>query len=358
MMQKVIAVLLTISATCLMLLLPSFASATSPEPEVEAAQQALAGLGYEPGPADGLAGAATRSALVEFQKKNQLTANGRLNGETQNALFTQWRKIKPKEQPSDDAPATTKPAVASNDDASTEAKQQPESAPASNSTAEESPQPAANTPEAPQTAAVEFEASDDGADDVGNNAPKGKITPGFFFSGGFAQRTGDDLRQHTLGNGNTQSKADNSFDLLLGAGIANREQSWGARVALGYESYSDADSGFNFCIFGCPKEPESTLSTLYLNIMGDYLVTDNISLGAGVNFFLGGYVESDDNTTFRSLDIENSLGISLEAAWNYGSGSFGVRHNQTDLKTETGAGGDSLEHKTTSLFWSYHGYYD
>ncbi len=51
-------------------------------------QRALKDAGYEPGPIDGVLGAQTKSALVEFQKANNLP-QGRLDIETLKKLGVQ-----------------------------------------------------------------------------------------------------------------------------------------------------------------------------------------------------------------------------------------------------------------------------
>ncbi len=55
-------------------------------PEVEALQQALAKLGYDPGAIDGDYGPSTQAAVVAFQTAEGLTADGIAGSETLNAL--------------------------------------------------------------------------------------------------------------------------------------------------------------------------------------------------------------------------------------------------------------------------------
>lgn len=57
-------------------------SGISTVPSMREAQQQLATLGYNPGPADGLAGSRTIAALKLFQKDNGLPVTGRLDTET------------------------------------------------------------------------------------------------------------------------------------------------------------------------------------------------------------------------------------------------------------------------------------
>ena len=54
---------------------------------VQKAQRVLKDLGFNPGPIDGKWGHRTRSAVLEFQQKNNLPATGDLNVETQKKLF-------------------------------------------------------------------------------------------------------------------------------------------------------------------------------------------------------------------------------------------------------------------------------
>ncbi|MDX1972569.1 MAG: peptidoglycan-binding domain-containing protein, partial [Candidatus Sumerlaeia bacterium] len=49
-------------------------------------QQALANLGYNPGPIDGLWGGMTSSALLKFQEAESLPATGQINEATLEAL--------------------------------------------------------------------------------------------------------------------------------------------------------------------------------------------------------------------------------------------------------------------------------
>jgi peptidoglycan hydrolase-like protein with peptidoglycan-binding domain len=53
---------------------------------VRAAQQALKDKGLDPGPVDGVNGPKTRAAVLEYQKKQNLTANGKLGTETLSSL--------------------------------------------------------------------------------------------------------------------------------------------------------------------------------------------------------------------------------------------------------------------------------
>ncbi|MFQ5625990.1 MAG: peptidoglycan-binding protein [Methyloligellaceae bacterium] len=60
-------------------------TASTPAPEetkalVEAVQKALTKLGYQPGPADGVWGAATRKAIEQFERDHGLDVKGRISG--------------------------------------------------------------------------------------------------------------------------------------------------------------------------------------------------------------------------------------------------------------------------------------
>lgn len=54
--------------------------------EIKQAQQVLKDKGYDPGPADGVDGPKTHAALREYQKKQNLTADGRLGPQTLDSL--------------------------------------------------------------------------------------------------------------------------------------------------------------------------------------------------------------------------------------------------------------------------------
>jgi peptidoglycan hydrolase-like protein with peptidoglycan-binding domain len=56
---------------------------------VRDAQGALSQHGFDPGPADGMMGARTREALMDFQRQNNLPATGRLDSRTAQALNVQ-----------------------------------------------------------------------------------------------------------------------------------------------------------------------------------------------------------------------------------------------------------------------------
>jgi peptidoglycan hydrolase-like protein with peptidoglycan-binding domain len=53
---------------------------------VRQAQQALKDKGFDPGPIDGKYGPKTREAVTNYQKQNNIAANGRLGGETYSSL--------------------------------------------------------------------------------------------------------------------------------------------------------------------------------------------------------------------------------------------------------------------------------
>lgn len=54
--------------------------------DIQAAQQALKDKGFDPGPIDGVDGPKTKSAIKEFQKSQNLTADGRLGPQTLDGL--------------------------------------------------------------------------------------------------------------------------------------------------------------------------------------------------------------------------------------------------------------------------------
>ena len=53
---------------------------------IRQAQQALKDKGFDPGPVDGKYGPKTREAVLNYQKQNNIVANGRLGGETYESL--------------------------------------------------------------------------------------------------------------------------------------------------------------------------------------------------------------------------------------------------------------------------------
>ena len=53
---------------------------------IRQAQQALKDKGFDPGPIDGKYGPKTREAVLNYQKQNNIVANGRLGGETYESL--------------------------------------------------------------------------------------------------------------------------------------------------------------------------------------------------------------------------------------------------------------------------------
>jgi peptidoglycan hydrolase-like protein with peptidoglycan-binding domain len=74
---------------------------------VRMAQQALQEKGYNPGPIDGVMGSKTRAALKEFQRKEGLEANGRLDMTTMSRLGMEARTSEtPSSEPSA-SPATS-----------------------------------------------------------------------------------------------------------------------------------------------------------------------------------------------------------------------------------------------------------
>ncbi len=65
---------------------PAVAPPGRPVRSVRDAQQRLAELGYDPGPADGVAGAQTAAALRAFQSARGLLPTGRMDSPTREAL--------------------------------------------------------------------------------------------------------------------------------------------------------------------------------------------------------------------------------------------------------------------------------
>jgi peptidoglycan hydrolase-like protein with peptidoglycan-binding domain len=63
---------------------PAFAGQGSDR--TRAAQQALKDKGFDPGPIDGVDGPKTDAAVREYQQKNNLTVDGRLNTEVMDSL--------------------------------------------------------------------------------------------------------------------------------------------------------------------------------------------------------------------------------------------------------------------------------
>lgn len=83
-------------------------STMDPSARVRMAQQALQEKGYNPGPIDGVMGAKTRAALKEFQRKEGLEANGRLDMTTMSRLGMETRTSEtPSSEPSA-SPATSR----------------------------------------------------------------------------------------------------------------------------------------------------------------------------------------------------------------------------------------------------------
>ncbi|MBV9266306.1 MAG: peptidoglycan-binding protein, partial [Acidobacteriaceae bacterium] len=62
-------------------LFPSVLAAQGSD-DIRAAQQALKDKGFDPGPVDGVDGPKTRAAVREYQKQNNLRADGRLGPQT------------------------------------------------------------------------------------------------------------------------------------------------------------------------------------------------------------------------------------------------------------------------------------
>jgi hyperosmotically inducible periplasmic protein len=71
------------------------AMTTGPHAQVTAMQQALKDKGFDPGPIDGVMGPRTASALKEYQKSENLTMSGRLDGDTGRKLGVKVSTEKP-----------------------------------------------------------------------------------------------------------------------------------------------------------------------------------------------------------------------------------------------------------------------
>src|ERR1700722_17343812 len=79
----------SLCASPLVYLNPAFvgvACAQTSRDDVRAAQQALGGLGFDPGPADGAIGQRTRAAIADFQRTRGLTPTGQLDDRTLQTL--------------------------------------------------------------------------------------------------------------------------------------------------------------------------------------------------------------------------------------------------------------------------------
>jgi len=85
--------------------------------DVRKAQQALMDKGFNPGPIDGKMGPKTKAAITEFQTKESLKTNGRLDRETKAKLMTASSKADTTTPAA--SPTTTTPAPGSDTSAST-----------------------------------------------------------------------------------------------------------------------------------------------------------------------------------------------------------------------------------------------
>jgi len=65
---------------------PSWLAQGSQGADVAKLQRALAALGYDPGPVDGVFGPRTLSAVMEFQRRSGLAADGVVGPRTRAAL--------------------------------------------------------------------------------------------------------------------------------------------------------------------------------------------------------------------------------------------------------------------------------
>ncbi|HKW94399.1 MAG TPA: peptidoglycan-binding domain-containing protein [Methylomirabilota bacterium] len=69
--------------------------AAAPAPRfVREAQQTLRHLGYQPGPADGVVGPRTKSALAQYQRAERIEVTGRLDSETMARLDIHERVLR------------------------------------------------------------------------------------------------------------------------------------------------------------------------------------------------------------------------------------------------------------------------
>jgi peptidoglycan hydrolase-like protein with peptidoglycan-binding domain len=78
--------ILGVSALALGLLVVSPAIYAQSSDEIQQAQQALKDKGFDPGPIDGVDGQKTKAATKEFQKSQNLNADGRLGPQTLDVL--------------------------------------------------------------------------------------------------------------------------------------------------------------------------------------------------------------------------------------------------------------------------------
>lgn len=83
-------------------------STMDPSARVRMAQQALQEKGYNPGPIDGVMGSKTRAALKEFQRKEGLEANGRLDMTTMSRLGMEARTSETPSPAPSASPATSR----------------------------------------------------------------------------------------------------------------------------------------------------------------------------------------------------------------------------------------------------------
>ena len=79
--------LLMVSSLMALFLLHIGISTSFADDLVKKTQQSLVEKGFDPGPVDGFWGPRTKSGVMEFQKKEGLTVNGRLDDATKKSLF-------------------------------------------------------------------------------------------------------------------------------------------------------------------------------------------------------------------------------------------------------------------------------
>ena len=71
--------------------------AAQPAPRfVREAQQTLRHLGYQPGPADGVMGPRTKTALAQYQRAERIRVTGQLDAETMARLDIHERVLSPR----------------------------------------------------------------------------------------------------------------------------------------------------------------------------------------------------------------------------------------------------------------------
>jgi murein L,D-transpeptidase YcbB/YkuD len=86
--------------------------ATTEKADVMAMQRALKDKGFDPGPMDGRMGPRTKSALMDFQRKEGMTPTGRWDEQTMDKLGVRTSAAKPDTMTPSASPATSMPTQA------------------------------------------------------------------------------------------------------------------------------------------------------------------------------------------------------------------------------------------------------